>query len=431
MTDFEIGDTHRDGDAELLVFADDFGVIVHGPRDVASTAIAQILGGIGVGADARQQLSPGDVAALGATGLALTTTSGEYLRLTAESAAKVKQFGEQRTNGELRGWVKEGNKFAGQLTFQDVPLSAEQALALQTAAISLALRSAIADVQKAIEEVGEKVDDIRKHLNARLQGDVIGTYRHLREVVEQTNRRGCLLEADWDSIAGVRHQLHRDLDTLRAYVSSASSDVTLDLSVPARESRFRRFAHESGSVADMLRLILVTEQSLQLFEYLRLQRIRDRDPEHLQSALDDARASLRTQRDLDQQLVEQMLAVIDRTRVVEALEVHHVLSAKGLDTRAREFHGRVAEFAESSRTALPQDLNEMRRANLTDTRDEVRRRARVVNELGTGVAREGLSRAQVLGRRARQRLTRGETPLDADHVGLDDEPQLPDHPAQD
>jgi hypothetical protein len=299
-------------------------------------------------------------------------------------------------------------------------LAAEQALALQTAAVSMALRSAIADVQKAVEEVADKVDDIRKQLRARLQGDVIGTYRHLREVAEQTTRRGRLLEADWDSVAGVRNQLHRDLDTLRSYVRAEAAEVTLDLSVPARERRFRRFVAEPGSVADMLRLILVTEQSLQLFEYLRLQRIRDTDAEHVESALEDARASLVGQQDRDEELVNLMLAAVERGRVVEALEVHRVLSKSSLDAAARRFHEQVAAFSESSRLTLPGELDDMRQASIADARAELRRRAgetsRSARELGGAavwvggdILRQGRERAQrELGSRLRRRETSGE-----------------------
>ena len=159
--------------AELLLFADEFGVLVQGPEDAASAAIEQLLQGTDPGPGARRRLSATEAAAVGASGLAVVASSGEYLRLTTESAAKVKQFGEQfDQTGAMRGWVKDGNKFAGQLAFEPVSMAAEQALALQTAAVSLALKSAIADVQKAVEEVADKVDDIRKQMRARLQGDV-------------------------------------------------------------------------------------------------------------------------------------------------------------------------------------------------------------------------------------------------------------------
>ena len=196
--------------------------------------------------------------------------------------------------------------------------------------------------------------------------------------------------------------------------------MTLDLSVPAREKRFRRFVEEAGSVADALRLILVTEQSLQLFEYLRLQRVRDRDPEHVESALDDARTSLKGQLERDEELVNLMLAAVERGRVVEALEVHRVFSKGSLDAAARRFHEQVAVFSDSSRLTLPGELDDMRQASIADARAELRRRAgetsRSARELGSAAAsasseilRQGRERAQrELGSRIRRRETTDE-----------------------
>jgi hypothetical protein len=188
------------------------------------------------------------------------------------------------------------------------------------------------------------------------------------------------------------------------------NEVTLDLSVPAREKRFRRFVEEPGSVGDVLRLILVTEQSLQLFEYLRLQRVRDRDPEHVESALDDARKSLKAQLARDEELVNLMLAAVERGRVVEALEVHHILSKGSLDARARRFHEQVAKFSDSSRLTLPGELDDMRQASVAEARAEVRRRAglasRTARELGASAAKAGTDRALLGGRKAREVIRR-------------------------
>ena len=188
----------QDSDA-VLVNIDEFGIFVQGNGDVAERAIDRLLGEAGVAADSRLRLPLSDLAAVGATGVALAASSGEYVRLTADSLAQVKALGAQFDgSGALRGYVLDsGGKFAGQLTFEPVTLAAEQALALRTAALSLALRSAIANVQKAVERVEDKVEKINHHLDSRLRGDIIGTHRHLTAVVAATRDRGHLLEADW------------------------------------------------------------------------------------------------------------------------------------------------------------------------------------------------------------------------------------------
>jgi hypothetical protein len=336
-----------------------------------------------------------DLAALGATGVALAASSGEYLRLTADGLAKVKALGAQFDgSGALRGYVLDnGGKFAGQLTFEPVTLAAEQALALQTAALSLALRSAIANVQKAVERVEDKVEKINHHLDSRLRGDIIGTYRHLTAVVAATRDRGHLLEADWDSVSGMRALAIRDLDTMRAFVRRRAGEVTRALNVPDRKANFREFNEQTGNVRDVLELIVVAEQSVHLYEYLRLQQVRQREPEHISSALADARATLVAQHDLDEELVETLLAAVERGRGIEPLEIHRVLSKKGLDEHATIFYGVIHAFASATRSTPPKELRATSEPTLADARDAALTRtveaAQVARTLGGAASREG------------------------------------------
>lgn len=405
MTDpRELETGSEDGGGELLFFADEFGLLVQGPQDVAKAAIDRLLEGSEPAPGARRRLSASDAAGVGVSGVALAATSGEYLRLTAESAAKIAEYGAQfDSSGALRGWVRDGQGFAGQLVFQPVSLAAEQALALQTAAVSLALRSAIANVQKAVERVEGKVDKINRHLDSRLRGDVIGTYHHLQQVADATNERRHLLQADWDSVSSVRNQLARDLETMREYVKLSAETVTRDLSVPKREDMLKAFHKSTGGVADVLTLILVAEQSLHLFEYLRIQQVRRTEPDHIESALADARVSLRYQHEQDEALVEALRAALERAWVVDALEIHHVFSSKRLDKHARILDERVREFAESSRLTPPEALGARQDPTLADARRELQDRTvaagRTARALGSGAVKGGARAAMHGGRK--------------------------------
>lgn len=395
MTEEPSGGPGHEAGEGVLVHLDEFGILVQGHEDVAARVIDRLLSSVGTAAGPDSRVPLSDLAAVGATGAALAASSGEYLRLTADSLAKVKELGAQLDgSGALRGYVRDGGgKFAGQLAFEPVSLAAEQALALQTAAVSLALRSAIADVQKAVERVEGKVDKINRHLDSRLRGDVIGTYRHLTQVVSATNSRGHLLEADWDSVAGVRGQVSRDLDTMRAFVTSSMQEVSRDLSVPKREAHFRAFHEDAGNVGDVLELILVAEQSLHSFEYLRLQHVRHREPQHVTSAVADARSSLLTQQRLDEQLVETIVAAVERGRMVEPLEIHRVFSKKGLDQHARILHERARDFAVATRSTPPPALAAIAEPTLAEAREEVRTRsgeaAQVARAVGSTAVQGG------------------------------------------
>jgi len=145
---------------EVTLFLDDNdGRLVHGDLHTVDAALAELLAPGEVEVHRRATSRVADVAAVGASAAAVATTAQEYLRLTADSLEKVKRLGAQTDGtGAQRGYVRgDGGQMAGQLTFETVTLGAEQVLALRTAAVSMALRSAIADVQAAVERVEERV----------------------------------------------------------------------------------------------------------------------------------------------------------------------------------------------------------------------------------------------------------------------------------
>lgn len=407
MTDAGDGLPSSRQPTEVLLFADEFGILAQGPRDAAAAAIDRLLDGTSPGQGARLPVTASDGVAAVASAGAVLATSGEYLRLTADAAAKVKEYGEQLdADGALRGWVKDGNKFAGQLTFDKVSLAPEQAMALQSAAVSLALRSAIANVEAAVERVEGKVDEINRRLDSRLRGDVIGTYRHLQQVVSATNSRGRLLQADWDGVASIRNQLFRDLETLRTYVTQAADRLAEGQRLPKREDAIRDFLTRRGDVGDMLELILITEQSLHLWEYLRVQQVAAQEPDHLASAVDDARASLRDNQRLDALLVEALRAAVDQARTVAPLEYRHLFTKGALVREAAAFDEKVREFALNTRLPDLDPLAEFSLPSFGDAREEAQARAaiagRTVREVGAGAVKGAGRGAVSRGRKVRE-----------------------------
>lgn len=200
---------------------------------------------------------------------------------------------------------------------------------MQTVAVTLALRSAIANVQEAVERVEGKVDRINQVLSARLKGDVIGTYRELLRVVTTTSKNGFLLSED--GMGSLRCD-SRSARTLRRCGRSSTSrlaTLSADKSVPKREARLESFASESGHVADVLSLIVVAEKSLQLFEYLKIQAVQSRDPALVSGLVQEVRAAMEARRTRDEELVQVLRAAIERVRLIEPLEVHRIFSKKG------------------------------------------------------------------------------------------------------
>jgi hypothetical protein len=350
--------------------------------------------------DDRRTKADQDAGLPAASVAAMATPVEELFRLTPEGLAKLAQYGEQFTDGgALRGFVRgDAGRFAGDLSFEAVSFGAEQALAMQTAAVALALRSAIADVQAAVEAVDEKVSDIQKKVRSREVGEVVGTYRFLQRVVDSTRQRGQLLEADWDQAAGARRDLEIALESLRAYVTETTSEIDAEDSLPKREAAIKRITNNKGA-AGSLRLILVAEQALHLLEYLRLERVRTTAPEQVPSALADARHSLATQRELDASLVQSAIARIEAAKQVDPLEIHRVFSIPQLAKASTKAFDAFESFANASRADLPEFDRLVHRPEFAETRAEVKRHA--VNARD-GVIDGSKALGQVMARGARQ-----------------------------
>ena len=354
---------------------EDGGLYLRGDRDRIDALLAELLSPEELEARREKTVSATDAAAAAATVGALLAAGEEYLRLTPESLAKVRQFGgEYDGTGALRGYVRSGGRFSGNLSFDTVSFGAEQALALQTAAVSLALRSAIADVKKAVEEVQKSLDKLARLVRAQEVGGVIGLYEHLEAVVTSTKSRGRLLKADWDSVSGAGLELRQSLAALRAYAQTTMRGFNADAQVPKRAKAIAAFSDQQD-IGGTLNLIAVAERALHLWEYLRIEHVRVNDPEHVESALEDARASLRTNRDRDRELLEEATRKLEDLREIGPLETYRLFSIPELQQSADTALDALSDFATVSRTDLPELDRHIHRPPLSETRAEVMRHA--------------------------------------------------------
>lgn len=391
-------------DGDVLLWKDENGLVLLG-RERDRRRLQESLG------------LAGTLAGVAGSVAAVTSAGGDYYKLTAESAKKLHALGAQfDENQSMYGFVKQGHQFAGNLRFDQVSFGPEQALALQSAAVTMALRTAIADVQAAVERVEDKIEDVQRHLRAQLHGDVIGTLRHLERVATATQQRSVLLEADWASVAGVRVDISRNLARMREFVMRQTSDIDSRTRLPKREAKLDDFL-DAGGGRDQLNLILISEHSLHLWEMLRVVQVRQREPEHVESALEDARRSLADERRRNEELVATVMKAVDELRQVRALEFHRFFSAREMQQTAADIHETLQDFAQAARLPLP-ELSEVALPTARDARDEARARAletaRTAKALGAAAAQGGSS---VFGRSreaVRRRTQRGEQGRD-DH----------------
>jgi len=360
---------------DLVFDLEEGGLYLRGDRERIDALVAELLSSDALEARGGAAVGAADAAAMAASGAALLATGEEYLRLTADGLAKVREFGGQfDSTGALRGYVRSGGEFAGNLTFETVSFGAEQALALQTAAVTLALRSAIADVRKAVEEVQRGVDQIARRVEAREVGEVVGLYEYLESVVAATQTRGHLLRADWDSVSDAGRELHQSLRALRTYAHRTIASFDSRANVPTRARSVAAFA-DTHDLGGTLKLITIAERALHLWEYLRIEHVRVNDPDHVESALEDARTSLRTNRDRDRELIDEATRKLAALREIGPLEVHRVISIPELQRSAAAALDVLTDFATVSRTDLPDLDRTLYRPGLSDTQAELKRQA--------------------------------------------------------
>lgn len=401
LTPMELTGAPEVPEGDVLLWRDEDGLVLLG----AERDRRQVLATLGL---------TSTVAGVAGSVAAATSGGGDYYKLTAESVKSLQKLKAQfDDNNSMFGFVRSADgRFAGNLRFDQVSFGPEQALALQSAAVTMALRTAIADVQAAVERVEDKIEDVQRHLRAQLHGDVIGTLRHLERVATSTQQRGFLLEADWASVAGVRVDVSRNLARMREFVMRQAGDIDANTRLPKREAKLDDFL-DTGGGRDQLNLILISEHSLHLWEMLRVAQVRQREPEHVESAIEDARRSLADERRRNEELVASVMKCVDELRQVRALEFHRFFSAREMQQTASDIHAALEDFARAARLPLP-ELGEVVLPTARDARDEARVRAletaRTAKALGAAAAQGGSSvfgRSREAVRRRTQRVEQG------------------------
>lgn len=374
---------------EVLLFEDeDGGLLVRGDAAAVDAALAQLL----APADLEKRRSTAhlapDAASAAAGAAALVATTQEYLRPTAESLEKMRRNVPQFKDGALRGYVKDGaGHFAGDLFFEKVTFGPEQALALQTLAVSMALRTAIANVEAAVDRVDAKVSDLQRHLKAQDVGDIVGTYRHLDSLVTAAADQGYLIGADWDDIASAGRDLKRWLEKLRTYATLTVHAIEVGDRLPKREAAVKALSDPHG-MAGLLQLILIGEQALHLWEYLRLERVREAEPDRVDAALTTARHTLRDQRALDETLVAAAVTHLEKVRTIRPFEIHHLLSIPDMEIASNRAFDALQDFAQAARAPVPDIARDLHRPALSDARAEAKRKAGDVKDVVVIVAHE-------------------------------------------
>lgn len=305
---------------QVDVAVDEGGVLVAGTRENVDRVVAEL--SRVAGSAGRAASVTADGAMLATTVYGFVKTHAEYFRFSDAARKQLERHGPIPTGGGFfRSFVRDRGRFAGNLDWKPVDLSPEQALSMQTAAATLALRAAIKEVQEAVERVEDKLDNVAKLLRSDRLGDALGDRRTLTELMSGLRAEGSILAADWAAVATLGPQITRDIEGLRAHVRLLLQRESGGWTTRARADDVEDLLADSW-LKETVALLVVCEDNLAMWHELRLAHIRATERDNLRRAVDDARSAIDRDRRDDQALVaavEAAIAELVRARGIEGL----------------------------------------------------------------------------------------------------------------
>lgn len=342
----------RPKNVELALF--DGGMLVRGPSDAVDLIAAELSSGPGRVRRPPQSVFDGVGAIAGLGGV--VGTHGTYFKMSAESIKAVRDA----NGGKLpAGWIKgvargDGGSILKHLDLKKVKVNPQQALSLQTAAVGMALRTAIADVLDAVERVEGKVDEIVRLVRAERLGNALGDRRTLSRLVERVQASGTISETDWTSVASMGPAIVRDIEALRSHVR-LSIDHEVKRSTGSRLDAAEAML-DGSRVRESLELLLVAEENHNLWQLLRIAHVRQTERSHLAATIDDARAAIAVDAAADQALVASLGTVLSKLLEPGGTEGIALLQAPKLRSKTDDLAEALDWFADQrllERDAVP------------------------------------------------------------------------------
>lgn len=345
----DVGDETEDA---VTVFRSAEIVVFDGPQDVVDRLVA--------GDPALRSTSPvssttktamGAIAALGpvlqaAAAVRGSSATGPTLFRLDPVGQAMFDAGTLAPKGDgmfrLFGRAADGT-FSGHGAITPVTMAPQQLVTAQLAIATVALTAAIKEVQAAVERVESKVDLLRDLLDADRDGEILGANRSLRRRAAQLGYEQAMSDADWHAIddigIGVEQQIERLRSFVRKRVQAAEDEGT------RITGRLNAIEH-ARDVAATLALLVVAQDSLFLFQQMRVLRIRTTEPEFAVAAADEARALLQEHATEDADLIDRLRTLVADRVPVEALEVVRFRTASEIARISPEVDETLSWFAD-------------------------------------------------------------------------------------
>ncbi len=217
------------------------------------------------------------------------------------------------------------------------PVAAAGAAAPPVAAALIAMEVALDQLAERIEArldvIEDKVDELLRFATAQRLGDVHGSLRLLKRKLSEVNEGHQLTATEWSTIAHLGTDLERDVERLRQHAMQLLSTLCVDDPATKRADKLKSIV-EKGRMCETLQLLLMAQQSLYIWQRLRLERVVSAEPDFVAQTTASARTTLREQFDADNDLAARLRNTLDNYAALRVNEVHHQLAARTM-TRYR------------------------------------------------------------------------------------------------
>lgn len=274
----------------------------------------------------------------------------KWMRMTSDSYARLQELGgfqmdaKGLVSGVLRGEKGRIDQF---LKFDAVggvnPLMMSNAATL---AATMALRSAIAQLESLVESMDVKLDILLEDNRTAAIGDVQGLTSVLSKAYSLYEKTGRISETVWSQIAGHDLALSQAESNARNHVDTLAVSVARG-SFAARADEVHRVAE--GELQHWLVILAAVQANRQRLDVLELAHLREMDPEAVEAHAEVAQASLEERRRLLTQSVQRLSDALASTADVgDANRVRNPVRSRRLILQAEQSLRIISAFVETT-----------------------------------------------------------------------------------
>jgi len=320
------------------------GVLLRGNADEVANAVSEFTR---IAASGARSISAVDLGAGAGAAYGLYRAHQQYFQFSARALELLKQHGAlpARDGQYKRSFVlDEAKKFAGNLDWKKVDIGPEQALSIQTAAATLALRAAIKDVVAAIERVEGKVDELVKLVRAERLGSAIGDRRTLESALDLVNKTGTITGTDWTALGPLGPEITRDIERLRAHITLKLADVKSGAMARTRVDAAEELSEQL--LRESIALLVVAEHNFGLWQQLRIAHVRVHEHAQLAAVTENVQQAIEGHFEADQLMLNKISAAAGLLTSPTGFEGFEPIQRRRLSKLGRELDETVRWFAD-------------------------------------------------------------------------------------